>query len=141
MKPIATDTNDFPQLRNEGCIYVDKTMFIHRLLTTVGTKLYFISRPKVKKILMTIIIAAVTAAMAGGKASPMRVVLTFDKLIRSGKTQADILHHGVSLADHGGWCSFVDRESFRRHLDAIAELERQGKIVVTNYDGVVGELQ
>ena len=46
MRPIATDTNDFPRLRNEGCIYVDKTKFIHRLLTTDGTKLYFISRPR-----------------------------------------------------------------------------------------------
>ena len=46
MRPIATDTNDFPRLRNDGCIYVDKTKFIHRLLTTVGTKLYFISRPR-----------------------------------------------------------------------------------------------
>ena len=46
MKPIATDTNDFQRLRSEGCIYVDKTEFIHRLLTTVGTKLYFISRPR-----------------------------------------------------------------------------------------------
>ena len=46
MRPIATDTNDFPRLRSEGCIYVDKTKFIHRLLTTVGAKLYFISRPR-----------------------------------------------------------------------------------------------
>ena len=46
MRPIATDTNDFPRLRSEGCIYVDKTKFIHRLLTTAGTKLYFISRPR-----------------------------------------------------------------------------------------------
>ena len=46
MRPIATDTNDFPRLRNEGCIYVDKTKFVHRLLTTDGTKLYFISRPR-----------------------------------------------------------------------------------------------
>ena len=46
MRPIATDTNDFPRIRNEGCIYVDKTEYIHRLVTTVGTKLYFISRPR-----------------------------------------------------------------------------------------------
>ena len=46
MRPIATDTHDFPRLRNEGCIYVDKTMFMHRLISTVGTKLYFISRPR-----------------------------------------------------------------------------------------------
>lgn len=46
MRPLATDTHDFPSLRRDGCIYVDKTMFIHRLITTVGTKLFFISRPR-----------------------------------------------------------------------------------------------
>lgn len=68
-----------------------------------------------------------------------RVALTVDELIRSGETRADILHHGVSQADHGGWCSFPDRESFRRHLDAIAELERQGKVIVTDYDGMASD--
>ena len=46
MKPIATDTHDFPKLRERGCIYVDKTKFIHRLVTDVGTNLFFISRPR-----------------------------------------------------------------------------------------------
>ena len=46
MRPIATDTHDFPRIRNEGCIYVDKTMFMHRLISTVGTNLFFISRPR-----------------------------------------------------------------------------------------------
>jgi len=46
MRPIATDTHDFPSLRRDGCIYVDKTMFIHRLVTTVGSKLFFLSRPR-----------------------------------------------------------------------------------------------
>ena len=46
MRPIATDTHDFPSLRREGCIYVDKTEFIHRLVTTKGAKLFFISRPR-----------------------------------------------------------------------------------------------
>ena len=46
MRPIATDTHDFPSLRKDGCIYVDKTMFIHRLVTTVGSKLFFVSRPR-----------------------------------------------------------------------------------------------
>ena len=46
MRPIATDTHDFPSIRNEGCIYVDKTMFMHRMISTVGTKLYFVSRPR-----------------------------------------------------------------------------------------------
>ena len=46
MRPIATDTHDFPKLRNKGCIYVDKTMFLHRMVSDVGTNLFFISRPR-----------------------------------------------------------------------------------------------
>ena len=68
-----------------------------------------------------------------------RVAETVESLLRGGAKRADFLHHGVSLADHGGWCPFVDRESFRRHLDAIAELERSGKVVVTDYDGMVSD--
>ena len=33
MRPIATDTNDFPKLRERGCIYVDKTEFVHRMVS------------------------------------------------------------------------------------------------------------
>ena len=46
MRPIATDTNDFPKLREKGCIYVDKTEFVHRMVSDVGTNLFFISRPR-----------------------------------------------------------------------------------------------
>ncbi|MBP5228511.1 MAG: AAA family ATPase [Kiritimatiellae bacterium] len=46
MRPIATDTADFPKLRERGCIYVDKTMFIHRLISDVDARLFFISRPR-----------------------------------------------------------------------------------------------
>ncbi len=46
MRPIATDTHDFPKLRENGCIYVDKTMFLHRLVSDVGTHLFFVSRPR-----------------------------------------------------------------------------------------------
>ncbi len=46
MRPIATDTNDFPKLREKGCIYVDKTEYIYRMASDVGTDLFFISRPR-----------------------------------------------------------------------------------------------
>ncbi len=46
MRPIATDTHDFPKLRNKGCIYVDKTMFMHRLAADPNANLFFISRPR-----------------------------------------------------------------------------------------------
>ena len=46
MRPIATDTNDFPKLRERGCIYVDKTEFVHRMVSDASTRLFFISRPR-----------------------------------------------------------------------------------------------
>ena len=46
MRPIATDTNDFPALRGDGKIYVDKTGFVHRMVTDPDTRLFFISRPR-----------------------------------------------------------------------------------------------
>ena len=46
MRPIATDTNDFPSLRRDGKIYVDKTGFVHRMVSDVNTRLFFVSRPR-----------------------------------------------------------------------------------------------
>ena len=46
MRPIATDTNDFPKLRERGCIYVDKTEYVHRMVSDANTRLFFISRPR-----------------------------------------------------------------------------------------------
>ena len=45
MKPINQSTNDFAQLR-EHCIYVDKTAYLHRLITSVESNLHFIARPR-----------------------------------------------------------------------------------------------
>ena len=55
--------------------------------------------------------------------------------VARGCRRLDLLHHGVSAADHGGWCPFPDRASFARHLSRIAEMERQGVLRVTDYDG------
>ncbi len=46
MKPIATDTADFPSLLKRGCIYVDKTMYMYRLIDNNEAKLFFVSRPR-----------------------------------------------------------------------------------------------
>ena len=46
MRPIAADTHDFPKIRRDGKIYVDKTMFMHRLVTDPDSNLFFISRPR-----------------------------------------------------------------------------------------------
>ena len=46
MRPIATTTSDFADLRKSGGIYVDKTMYFHRLIDNLTTKLYFLARPR-----------------------------------------------------------------------------------------------
>ena len=45
MKPINQSTNDFAQLR-EHCIYVDKTAYLHRLITCKVSNLFFVARPR-----------------------------------------------------------------------------------------------
>ena len=46
MRPIATDTSDFEDLRKNGQTYVDKTAYFHRLITDPNRKFYFIARPR-----------------------------------------------------------------------------------------------
>ena len=46
MRPLAVDTHDFPSIRRAGKIYVDKTMYIHRLVTDPNASLFFMSRPR-----------------------------------------------------------------------------------------------
>lgn len=62
-----------------------------------------------------------------------------DRLAAKGVKRIDFLHHGIAANEHGGWCAFKDRESFRRHLDALAQLEKEGRIIVTDYDGMVSD--
>lgn len=74
-----------------------------------------------------------------GKDSEGKVVQVVEDFIRRGRLRLDILHHGVSAADHGGWWPFPDRAAFVRHLDLIAKMEREGKLVVTDYEGMVSD--
>ena len=46
MGNIAQDISDFAKLRQNGCIYVDKTAILHELACDPGRSLYFISRPR-----------------------------------------------------------------------------------------------
>ena len=72
-----------------------------------------------------------------GEGSDGKVRSVVEDFITRGERRLDILHHGVSAADHGGWHPFADRAEFGRHLDAIAALERDGRLIVTDYDGLV----
>ena len=49
MKTIAENANDFASIRTMdkgNCIYVDKTDYFHRLVTSQGKNLFFIARPR-----------------------------------------------------------------------------------------------
>ena len=46
LQPIPTDTHDFPEIRGNGCIYVDKTAFFHTLITKKDARRFFIARPR-----------------------------------------------------------------------------------------------
>ena len=74
-----------------------------------------------------------------GEGSGNEVVAVVENLISRGERRLDVLHHGISAADHGGWRPFADRAEFVRHLDLIAGMEREGKLVVTDYDGMLSD--
>ena len=46
MKPIVTDTYDFPTLVGKGYVYVDKTAFLRRMISGVDGRFFFMSRPR-----------------------------------------------------------------------------------------------
>jgi len=74
-----------------------------------------------------------------GEGNADKVRETVEQAIARGERRIDILVHGVSAADCGGWRAFRDKAEFIRHLDAIAALEREGKLIVTDYDGFVSD--
>ena len=46
MKPIITDTYDFPTLIREGYVYVDKTAYLRRMVSGIDGRFFFMSRPR-----------------------------------------------------------------------------------------------
>ena len=45
MKPILIDSSSFPELREKGCVYVDKTSWLHRLASGPNAR-FFLARPR-----------------------------------------------------------------------------------------------
>ena len=46
MKAIYNTGSDFRDLRRRNCVYVDKTCYLHRLITDPGQSTFFIARPR-----------------------------------------------------------------------------------------------
>ena len=59
--------------------------------------------------------------------------------IAKGTKRLDILTHGIFAGGRGGWKPFATLDDFKRHLDDVAALEKEGKIVVTDYDGMASD--
>ena len=45
LQPILTDSSDFPEMRRKGCVYVDKTAYLHKLLLGPDSR-FFLARPR-----------------------------------------------------------------------------------------------
>ena len=46
MQPLPLDTGDFTWIRQKGQKYIDKTGYLHRLITDPGCHVFFLSRPR-----------------------------------------------------------------------------------------------
>ena len=45
LQSIITDSSSFPEMRQKGCIYVDKTAYLHQLISGVNAR-FFLARPR-----------------------------------------------------------------------------------------------
>jgi len=46
MKPVTSSAYTFPELRSTGTLYVDKTAYLHQLVTTKPKGIFFFARPR-----------------------------------------------------------------------------------------------
>ena len=46
LQPILIDSSDFAEIRENGCIYIDKTAYFHELITRRDARRFFLSRPR-----------------------------------------------------------------------------------------------
>ena len=46
LQPILVDSSDFTEIRENECIYVDKTAYFHKLITRRDARRFFLSRPR-----------------------------------------------------------------------------------------------
>ena len=164
MRPIATDTHDFPSIRREGKIYVDKTMFIHRLVTDPDAKIFFISRPR--RFGKSLTVSALKALFSGRR--ELFEGLYIDKTDWKWETypiihfefndvtttslaefEASLAYHVKSRLERAGYsydASIPMPDNFGRAIDTLAiqkdaagnDVHRGVVILVDEYDAPVG---
>ncbi len=105
MKPIPLDSSDFPSIRDRGQIYVDKTAYLHKLITDPDSRLFFISRPR--RFGKSLMISTLKAIFQGKKE-------LFEGLAISGTAYDWSVHPVIHL--NMGLCSAGDVTTFRELL-------------------------
>lgn len=46
LQPILTDSSDFVELRTSQCVYVDKTVYFHKMISRQDARRFFLARPR-----------------------------------------------------------------------------------------------
>ena len=155
LRPIANGIADFREIRESGCIYVDKTAYFHRLISTVGTKLFFVSRPR--RFGKSLMISTLRAIFEGRRElfDGLAIAKTGWKWEKFPVLQFDFSNVEVgtleefkqsmqyivrkSLAEAG--CAYDDRiapaHNFANAIETLGSTERGVAILIDEYDAPV----
>ena len=111
MQTISKNNCDFPTLRQSGCLYVDKTAWLHRMATDRGAYFYFLARPRrFGKSLMI----STLKAMFQGKRELFEGLAIMDTDWDWSKTWP-VIHLNM------GMCAAADYETFAQNLPLCME--------------------
>jgi len=122
MQSIPICISDFSKIREEGLLYVDKTAYLHRLITAPGQNYLFFSRPR--RFGKSLMISTLEAIFQGRKE-------LFEGLAIS-RTDYDWKVHPV-IHINMGFCASDDYDSFL--ISLAVEMERALSEVGYPYDG------
>ncbi len=112
MQPITKDNCDFPTLRQNGCVYVDKTACFHRLAKDPQAHLFFLARPRrFGKSLMI----STLKAMFQGRKDLFEGLAIMDTDWDWEKEKRPVIHLNMGL------CAAADYETFAATLPGCVE--------------------
>ena len=106
MQTISKNNCDFPTLRQSGCLYVDKTAWLHRMATDRGAYFYFLARPR--RFGKSLMISTLKAMFQGRK--ELFKGLTISKMKWDWKKTWPVIHLNM------GFCAAEDYDKFERSL-------------------------
>ena len=106
MKKITKDNCDFPTLRQNGCVYVDKTAWFQRLATDAQAHFFFLARPR--RFGKSLMISTLKAMFEGRK--ELFKGLDIMKTGWNWKKKFPVIHLNM------GMCASAEYDKFARNL-------------------------